>query len=141
MLRHRAREIGCIPAHFDLLDDRLPVGVQKLHRILDGDYVIVTMCIHQIQQRGQRGAFSAAGGPRHQHQSLPRFRQRRSNGGRFSDSSVGMRLGQQPQAPRQGSALIMDVRAEAADAFPMEAQIHRAVALQFLGLRGSQHRQ
>ncbi len=137
----RSRKIGRIPAHLDLLDDGLPVRVQKFNRVFNGHHVIATMRIHQIHQRGQRRTFAAAGGSRHQNQSLPRFRQtvqQRRQVQRFQRRDT---LRQQPETPGQCSPLIMDIGPKAADALPLEAQVHRPVALQFLRLRRSQQRQ
>ena len=72
---NRACKIGRIPAHFDLLDDGLPIRVQKLNRILNGDHMIVAIGVDQIEQGGQRRTFTASRGSRHQNQSLPSFRQ------------------------------------------------------------------
>ena len=128
----RTGEIRRILADLDLLDDGLAVGMHILDGIFDGHHVIVTRAVDQIDQRGQRGAFPAAGRSRHQNQTLAGFRQtpqRRRQMQRFERRNL---FRQQADAARDGAALEMNVGAETPDAFAAEAEVHGLVALQFL---------
>ena len=137
----RAGEIGRVAADLDLLDDGVAVGVHELDRIFDGDDVIAAVGVDQVDQRGQRGAFSATGGAGDQHQALAGFGQLAQAGGEVQGFESGDFFRKQPEAARDGPALIVNVGAEAADAFAAETQIRGSVALQILGLGRSHQRE
>ena len=49
----RTREIRRVLPHFDLLDDRLPVGMDKLNRVFDRHHMIVAVGVDQIHESGE----------------------------------------------------------------------------------------
>ena len=135
MLRSEPAKSGASVADLDLLDDRLPVAVHEFDGIFDGHHVIVAIRVDQVDQRGQRRAFAAAGGSGDQHQSLTRLGEstkRRRQVQRFERRDF---FGQQADAAGHGAALVMDIRAKTSDALAAEAQIHGLGALQFAALR------
>ncbi len=112
-----------------------------LDRVLDGDDVIAAVSVDQVHQRGQRGAFSTTGGAGDQHQALPGFGQLAQAGGEVKGFESRDFFRKQPEAARDGPALIVNIGAEAADAFAAETQIRGSVFLQILGLGRSHQRE
>ena len=141
MLRSVTGEIGRIAAHFDLLDDGAAVGVLVLDRVFDGHHVRRAAGVDEVDERGQGGGLAAAGGAGHQHQPLPALGQFGERGRQVQRFERRNARGQQPDAGRQRAALVMDVDAEAAEAFAHEAQVHRLLLLQLLQLPRLEQRQ
>ncbi len=137
----RAGEIRSVGADLDLLDDGIAVGVHVLDRVLDGDDVIAAMGVDQVHQRGQRRALSAARGAGDQDQALSRLRQAAQDRRQVQRFERRDLFRKQPEAARDGPALIVNVGTEAADAFAAETQIRGSVALQILSLRRSHQRE
>ena len=94
--------------------------MHELDRVFDGDDVIAAMGVDQVDQRGERGAFAAARRPGDQHQALPRFGQPAQDRRQMQRFERRDLFRQQPEAARDGAALVVDVGAEAADAFAAE---------------------
>ena len=109
--------------------------------IFDGHNVIVALGVDQVQQRGERGAFAAAGGSGDQDQTLPRFGEAAQRGRKMQRFERRNFFGQQADAAGERSALMMDVGAKASDAVAGKAQIDGFVLLQILVLLGSEQRQ
>jgi hypothetical protein len=71
---------GRVGPHFALVDDRSLVGVEHLHRVLDGDDVALTLRIDVVDDRRQRGRLARTGEAGHEDQPVPLLGQRRHRG-------------------------------------------------------------
>ena len=55
-------EVGSVVAEFDLFDERVAIGVLVLDGIFDGDDVVLAAGVDAIDEGGEGGGFTAAGG-------------------------------------------------------------------------------
>jgi hypothetical protein len=120
--------VGRVDADLDLLDDRPPVLMFVLDRVLDRDDVAGLAAVDLVHQRRQRRRLPRACGAPHEHEPAGQLREMLDR--------RGQRQRRQPRhearegADRGGgtSALAMQVDAEAANAFEAERGVGDAVA-------------
>ena len=64
----RRRKRRRVFAHFPLRDQALAMAVQILHRVFNGEYMVVVIPVDDVQQTRERGGLAAAGRAGQQYQ-------------------------------------------------------------------------
>ena len=90
-------ELGRVAPHLALADQGPLTGMHKLHRILDGDDVLVLGGVDPLNHRRQGCALATAGGTRHQHHPLLIGGEGFEHLGHLQGIEARDRLGNEPQ--------------------------------------------
>ena len=134
-------EGGGVVADFDLLDDGEAVGVLVLDGVFDGDDVLSTAAVDEVEERGDGGGFAGAGGAGEEDEALAalgKFGEDRREVQGFGGGDLG---GEQADAGGEGSALVVDVGAEAAGGLADEAEVEGLGVFKLFGLGGGEERE
>ena len=99
-------------------------------RVFDGDDVIAAPGVDQVEQRCEGRGLPTSGGTREQRETLPSFGQLGKRRGQVQRFERWNLRGQQTNAGRQRSALMVEVGSEPPDRTALETKIQRLVGFQ-----------
>jgi hypothetical protein len=123
-----------VATDFDLLDDGVAVGVLVFDGIFDGDDVLATAGVDEVDERGHGGGFAGAGGAGEKDEALAALGEAGEDGREVQGFYGGDLGGKEPDAGGEGASLVVEVDAETAGGGADETEVERAAGFEFGGL-------
>src|SRR5947209_18231604 len=118
-----------------LVDDAALVRMEKLHRIFDGDDVLVPLAIDLVDHRRERGRLAGTGRAGDEHESARLVANLLDDGGQTELAKSEDLVGDLAVDGGRGAALVEDVGAEAGQSFDAEGEVELEVFFEAMLLR------
>ena len=129
-----------VGAHLTLVDQAVAVPVEELDGVLDGHDVVVSLCVRDVDQGGQRRALTGSGGTGHKYETTRQIRELRDNRRDAERFEALQLVRNHPEGRPHGLALFVHVDAEACSARQRVGEVEFELLLEDLPLLLGEHR-